>query len=66
MLDRTSTLFSHVKGTDNPWASGGLRDFFLYRDLGIAAATHGRVIAHMVKANLPPEEEGGQGQPNLL
>jgi Cupin domain len=59
MLDRTSTLFSHVKGTDNPWVSGGLRDFFLYRDLGIAAATHGKVIAHLVKANLPPEEGTG-------
>ena len=44
MLDRTSTLFSHVKGTDNPYATGGLRDFFLYRDLGIAEAT---VKVHM-------------------
>ena len=35
---------------------GGLRDFFLYRDLGIAAATGGQVIYHLVKANadMPP------------
>ncbi|MGE0100043.1 MAG: cupin domain-containing protein [Hydrogenophaga sp.] len=39
--------------------SGGLRDFFLYRDLGIASATNGKVIAHLVKANLPPEEGTG-------
>jgi hypothetical protein len=34
MLDRTTTLFSHVKPTDTDYQSGGLRDFFLYRDLG--------------------------------
>src|SRR5712691_6335997 len=39
----------------------GLRDFFLYRDLGIADATSGQVICHLVKANpdLPPEEGTG-------
>lgn len=59
MLDRTGTLFSHVKPSDTEFKGGGLRDFFLYRDLGIAAATHGKVIAHLVKANLPPD--GGTG-----
>ena len=59
MLDRTSTLFSHVKPGDTEFVRGGLRDFFLYRDLGIAAATHGKVIAHLVKANMPPD--GGTG-----
>ena len=35
---------------------GGLRDFFLYRDLGIADATGGQVICHLVKDNsvMPP------------
>jgi hypothetical protein len=42
MLDRTTTLFSHVKPTDTDYQSGGLRDFFLYRDLGVAEATHGK------------------------
>lgn len=54
MLDRTDTLFSHVKPDDTPWRGEGLRDFFLYRDLGIADATHGKVIAHLVRANHAP------------
>src|SRR5262249_16576482 len=31
--------FSHVKPEDTDYKGGGLRDFFLYRDLGIADAT---------------------------
>jgi mannose-6-phosphate isomerase-like protein (cupin superfamily) len=61
MLDRTGTLFSHVKPTDTEFKGGGLRDFFLYRDLGVAEATHGKVVAHLVKANLPPADSGGTG-----
>ncbi len=59
MLDRTKTQFSHVKPGDSGYVSGGLRDFFLYRDLGIAEATHGKVIAHLVKANEAPEKGTG-------
>ena len=33
------TAFSHVKPQDTAYRGEGLRDFFLYRDLGIAAAT---------------------------
>src|SRR6218665_4077848 len=55
MLDRTSTKFSHGKEGDTQYIGGGLRDFFLYRDLGIAEATHGKVIAHLVKANMAQE-----------
>jgi mannose-6-phosphate isomerase-like protein (cupin superfamily) len=53
--------FSHVKPGDTEFKEGGLRDFFLYRDLGIADATSGQVICHLVKANpdLPPEEGTG-------
>jgi mannose-6-phosphate isomerase-like protein (cupin superfamily) len=53
--------FSHVKPDDTQFTGGGLRDFFLYRDLGIADATGGQVICHLVKANpdLPPEEGTG-------
>ena len=43
--------FSHVKPGDTEYKGGGLRDFFLYRDLGIADATAGQVICHLVKAN---------------
>ncbi len=53
------TLFSHNKPADTEWRADGLRDFFLYRDLGVAAATHGKVVAHLVKANLPPEAGTG-------
>ena len=38
MLDRTTTLFSHIKPGDIHFRTDGLRDFFLYRDLGIAEA----------------------------
>ena len=59
MLDRTASLFSHVKPEDTEFRTDGLRDFFLYRDLGIAAATHGRVIAQLVRANMAPEKGTG-------
>ncbi len=55
MLDKTMTNeFSHVKSKDLKAIGDGLRDFFLYRDLGIAKATGGRVIAHLVTANSAP------------
>ena len=53
------TTFSHIKSTDTAFVTGGLRDFFLYRDLGVAAATNGKVIAQLVKANLPPADGTG-------
>jgi quercetin dioxygenase-like cupin family protein len=59
MLDSTATRFSHVKPDATPWRGEGLRDFFLYRDLGVAEATHGRVIAQLVKANAAPEKGTG-------
>jgi mannose-6-phosphate isomerase-like protein (cupin superfamily) len=53
--------FSHVKPGDTDYTGGGLRDFFLYRDLGIADATGGQVICHLVKANpeCPPVDGTG-------
>lgn len=54
-----TTIFSHVKPNDTQYLQGGLRDFFLYRDLGVAKATHGKVVAHLVKANLPPVDGTG-------
>ena len=51
--------FSHVKPGDTPYRPDGLREFFLYRDLGIAKATNGKVIAHLVKANLPSTDGTG-------
>nr|WP_316642052.1 cupin domain-containing protein [uncultured Roseateles sp.] len=59
MSETADTLFSHVKPEQTGYVSGGLRDFFLYRDLGIAAATQGKVVAHLVKANMAPEKGTG-------
>ena len=63
MLDQPAAAavnsFSHVKPGDTPYRGDGLRDFFLYRDLGIADATGGRVIAQLVKANEAPTSGTG-------
>ena len=61
MLDKPYVSeFSHNKPGDTKFTSeGALRDFFLYRDLGMAAATNGQVIAQLVKANSAPEEGTG-------
>lgn len=55
----SDTLFKHVKPKDTAYLPGGLRDFFLYKDLGVSEATKGKVIAHLVKAQNPPD--GGTG-----
>ena len=59
MTTETATTSSHVKPGDTAYLPDGLRDFFLYRDLGVGAATKGKVIAHLVKANLPPTDGTG-------
>ena len=59
MPEHSPTEFSHVKPADTQFVSGGLRDFFLYRDLGVTRATHGKVIAHLVRANMAPETGTG-------
>jgi quercetin dioxygenase-like cupin family protein len=59
MLDTTSTKFSHIRAEDTAFEPGGLRDFFLYKDLGIKDATNGQVVAHLVKANMAPEKGTG-------
>ena len=55
----SDTEFSHVKKEDSQFLPGGLRDFFLYKDLGVAKASKGKVIAHIAKANLPPQDGTG-------
>lgn len=59
MLDRTATQFSHIRPADTPWRGEGLRDFFLYRDLGVAEATQGKLLVQLVKANDAPEVATG-------
>ena len=53
------TRFSHVKSEDTPFVSGGLREFFTYRDLGVEQATGGAVVAQLVRANEAPEQGTG-------
>ncbi len=48
---------SHLE--DAEFESEGLRSFFEYRDLGIKAATGGRVGAHVIRAK--PGMHGGSG-----
>lgn len=59
IVESTATQFSHLKADDTPFESGGLRDFFSYRDLGIARATNGKVIAQLVRAENAPEKGTG-------
>lgn len=63
MLDKAIVSeFSHVRPSDTPAQGDGLRDFFLYRDLGVAAATGGRVLAQIVTANSAPTTGTGWHQ----
>ena len=55
----TDTAFSHVKPFDTAFRGDGLRDFFLYRDLGVAEATQGKVLAQLVIAHNAPEKGTG-------
>lgn len=60
MLDHAIVnTFAHIKPGDTPWRGDGLRGFFEYRDLGVAAATGGRVIAQLVRAREAPETGTG-------
>jgi len=63
MLDKVreidATAFSHVTPADTVFRGDGLRDFFLYRDLGVAAATGGKVLAQLVIAHNAPEKGTG-------
>lgn len=48
MSDRQK--FSHNEGEKTEFVSRGLRGYFEYRDLGIADATNGEVVAHVIRA----------------
>ncbi len=66
MLDKhVVSEFAHVKPGDTAWRSDGLREFFLYKDLGVAEATGGRVIAQLVKANEAPEQDCVHQRPGI-
>ena len=52
MLNKTSMKFAHVKPGDTDFKGEGLRDFFLYRDLGVAEATAGKVLEELTARGL--------------
>jgi len=59
MLNKTEMKFAHVKPGDTEFKGEGLRDFFIYRDLGVGEATAGKVLAQLVRANAAPEKGTG-------
>src|SRR5258706_9069446 len=59
MLEKTKRRFSHVKPGDTDFRGEGLRSFFIYRDLGIAEATAGKVLAQLVRASEAPRQGTG-------
>jgi quercetin dioxygenase-like cupin family protein len=56
---KANTKFSHINREDREFEGMGLRDFFEYLDLGISDATHGKVIAQLVRAKNAPEAGTG-------
>ncbi len=59
MTDKTAITFSHFKPGDTALKSEGLRDFFQYRDLGIAQSSAGNVIAQLTREQNAPEKGTG-------
>ena len=60
----TETTFSHQKAAspDAHYTDGGLRSFFVYRDMGVNAATKGKVRVQLVRAAYKSSEAtGGTG-----
>lgn len=55
----TDQTLSVAHADDNAFEADGLRPCFVYRDLGINAATNGRYHAHVIKA--VERQDGGIG-----
>ena len=53
-----SFIVSHLNESD--FKVGGLRSYSAYRDLGIAAATHGMATAHVIRMTAPFTDEQRQ------
>jgi quercetin dioxygenase-like cupin family protein len=59
MADDDVMKFSAAHAKDAVYRDGGLRSCFEYRDLGIAEATGGRMMAHVIRVK--PGAHGGFG-----
>lgn len=60
----TDTIFSHQKANspEAQYRDGGLRSFFVYRDMGITPATNGKLRVQLVRAaRRSSEAQGGTG-----
>lgn len=57
--------FSVQHAADGTFEGGGLRSFFRYRDLGIAAATGGRYHAQVIRAERACSEGTGRHRHSL-
>ncbi len=55
----------HVSHADDTAFEGGLRGYFEYRDLGMVAATGGKVRAHVIRPAGPCEKPGDLHTHNL-
>jgi mannose-6-phosphate isomerase-like protein (cupin superfamily) len=53
-----SFTVSHLD--ESAFRGGGLRGYSVYRDLGLAAATHGLATAHVIRMVAPFTEKMGQ------
>ena len=56
---KSNTQFSHVKPGDTQFLPGGLRDFFLYRDLGVAKALGEKVVLKILSNQITHKTEVG-------
>ena len=50
--DKIKSTFLVNKAKENPFVSGGLRNYREYRDFGIADMTEGKVHIHMIRQQL--------------
>ncbi|MCZ0737333.1 cupin domain-containing protein [Phreatobacter sp. AB_2022a] len=64
-VETRAGTFSVAHAKDGEFKGQGLRNFFVYRDLGIAKATGGRVGAHVIKA-VPGAHAGGDKHTHTL
>jgi uncharacterized cupin superfamily protein len=58
-LAQSLTALAHMDGTQATWNREGLREDSEYRDLGLAAATNGRIGVKHIRALKPMTEPTG-------
>ena len=64
-MNETTHSFSVKRAREADFVGDGLRDFFVYRDLGIGEATRGQFGAHLIRAVRPCEAGTGRHRHGL-